>query len=168
MAYEWSELSYLEKTGQNVKLLLALEGYPWSEGLKKRLSSTGLIVGRQNRSACSRTRTEHIEQRPCHPCAVEALAALGGGQSEPILAVSANRGDRAAALLPLEVMRRGDREVRQARRLVAIPQTHQTLRFRIRQRTEHDPMDYCEHGGCGADAERQRQDCRNSKTGRAP
>ncbi len=44
MAFEWSELTYLERTGQNVKLPSIFEGYFWTDDLKKNLSSTGLIV----------------------------------------------------------------------------------------------------------------------------
>jgi multidrug efflux pump len=44
MAYEWSELTYLEKTGQQMKLPGALQGYVWSDWLEKRLSSTTLAV----------------------------------------------------------------------------------------------------------------------------
>jgi multidrug efflux pump len=44
MAYEWSELAYLERTDQLVKLPSVLKGYSWSEWLKNSLTSTGLIV----------------------------------------------------------------------------------------------------------------------------
>jgi multidrug efflux pump len=44
IAFEWSELSYLERTGQKVDLPSVLKGYVWSKWLESKLSSTGLIV----------------------------------------------------------------------------------------------------------------------------
>ena len=43
MAFEWSELTYLERTGQNVKLPSVLQGYFWSTWIEQKLSNTGLI-----------------------------------------------------------------------------------------------------------------------------
>ncbi len=43
MAYEWSELTYLETTGQKVKLPSVLNGFVWSGWLKEHLTSTGMI-----------------------------------------------------------------------------------------------------------------------------
>jgi len=43
MAFEWSELTYLERTGQKVKLPSILEGFSWSGWLKDNVTSTGLI-----------------------------------------------------------------------------------------------------------------------------
>ena len=43
MAPEWSELTYLETTGQKVKLPSILNGFAWSAYLKEKLTSTALI-----------------------------------------------------------------------------------------------------------------------------
>ena len=43
MAFEWSELTYLERTGQKVKIPSAFEGFFWSKWLKENLTSTALI-----------------------------------------------------------------------------------------------------------------------------
>ena len=43
MAFEWSELAYLEATGQKIKFPSSLEGYFWSGWMKENLTSTALI-----------------------------------------------------------------------------------------------------------------------------
>jgi multidrug efflux pump len=43
MAFEWSELTYLERTGQKLKFPSVLKGYFFSNWLEENLTSTGLI-----------------------------------------------------------------------------------------------------------------------------
>jgi hypothetical protein len=47
---------------------------------------------------------QHIEDRCRRPCAIDALAALRGGQGEAVLAIGAQALERAGALPPVEVV----------------------------------------------------------------
>ena len=58
--------------------------------------------------------------------------------------------------------------VREALRIIRLPDHGELIRIRVGKRPEHDAIEYREHGGRRADAERQRQHRRNREPGTSP